>query len=257
MVSKLDTPRDDLRNLVLTYSDRVSPTKTKVKRRGSSGLKLSACAEIVLTGEEKSVDTTQCPLKRVCGSCICTWKTSNEWHLIFMLNVINIIILLYKVLSLTWSASHNQRASLPSGEKNERKRKTASLKVAYWNTRTMQDPEDRPQRHLVLLARELARLDIDIAALSEVRFAEQGSLTVSSGLLVREERGRALPLWCRLHDQNFHCQMTAELAGWALWPPRVPKTPNPGQQVCHCPQCVCTNSAAWNWNKRGLLPRTA
>ena len=71
MVSKLDTPRDDLRNLVLTYSDRVSPTKTKVKRRGSSGLKLSACAEIVLTGEEKSVDTTQCPLKRVCGSCIC------------------------------------------------------------------------------------------------------------------------------------------------------------------------------------------
>ena len=91
-----------------------------------------------------------------------------------MLNVINIIILLYKVLSLTWSASHNQRASLPSGEKNERKRKTASLKVAYWNTRTMQDPEDRPQRHLVLLARELARLDIDIAALSGARFAEQG-----------------------------------------------------------------------------------
>ena len=41
----------------------------------------------------------------------------------------------------------------------------------------MQDSEDRPQRHSALVARELARLDIDIAALSEVRFAEQGLLT--------------------------------------------------------------------------------
>ena len=41
----------------------------------------------------------------------------------------------------------------------------------------MQDSEDRPQRRSALVARELARLDIDIAALSEVRFAEQGSLS--------------------------------------------------------------------------------
>ena len=40
----------------------------------------------------------------------------------------------------------------------------------------MQDSEDRPQRLSALVARELARLDNDIAALSEVRFAEQGSL---------------------------------------------------------------------------------
>ena len=40
----------------------------------------------------------------------------------------------------------------------------------------MQDSEDRPQRRSALVARELARLDIDIAALSEVRFAKQGSL---------------------------------------------------------------------------------
>ena len=39
----------------------------------------------------------------------------------------------------------------------------------------MQDSEDRPQRRSALVAWELARLDIDIAALSEVRFAEQGS----------------------------------------------------------------------------------
>ena len=41
----------------------------------------------------------------------------------------------------------------------------------------MQDSEDRPQRRLALAARELDRLDIDIAALSEVCFAEQGFLT--------------------------------------------------------------------------------
>ena len=41
----------------------------------------------------------------------------------------------------------------------------------------MQDSEARSQRRSTLMARELARLDIDIAALSDVRFAEQGSLT--------------------------------------------------------------------------------
>ena len=40
----------------------------------------------------------------------------------------------------------------------------------------MQDSEDLPQRRSALVARELARLDIDVAALSEVRFAEQDSL---------------------------------------------------------------------------------
>ena len=40
----------------------------------------------------------------------------------------------------------------------------------------MQDSEDHPQRRSVLVARDLDRLDIDIAALSEVRFAERGSL---------------------------------------------------------------------------------
>ena len=63
-----------------------------------------------------------------------------------------------------------------SSKKNERKKKTANLKVACWNIRSMQDSEDRPQRRSALVARELARLDIDIAALSKVRFKEQGCL---------------------------------------------------------------------------------
>ena len=40
----------------------------------------------------------------------------------------------------------------------------------------MQDSEDRPQPHSALVARELARLDIDITVLSRVPFVEQGSL---------------------------------------------------------------------------------
>ena len=48
--------------------------------------------------------------------------------------------------TLTLLASHGQRASLPSGKKNERKKKTANLKVACWNVRTVEDSEDRPQR---------------------------------------------------------------------------------------------------------------
>ena len=62
--------------------------------------------------------------------------------------------------------------------KNERKKKTANPKVACWNFRTMKDSENRSQRLSTLVARELARLDIDIAALSEVRFTEHGSFTV-------------------------------------------------------------------------------
>ena len=52
-----------------------------------------------------------------------------------------------KQLSLgTALASRGQRASLPSGKKNGRKRKITSLKVACWNVRTMQDSEFRPKR---------------------------------------------------------------------------------------------------------------
>ena len=41
----------------------------------------------------------------------------------------------------------------------------------------MQDSWDRPHWRSALVSRELARPDIDIAALSEARFAEQDSLT--------------------------------------------------------------------------------
>ena len=44
-------------------------------------------------------------------------------------------------LTPTWLVSRGQRVSLPSGKKNESKKKTANLKVACWNVRTMQESE--------------------------------------------------------------------------------------------------------------------
>ena len=79
-------------------------------------------------------------------------------------------------LTPTRLACRGQRPSRPSGKKNERKKKTANLKLPCWNVRTMQDSEDCPQWRLALEARQLAQLDIDIAALSAVSFAVRGSL---------------------------------------------------------------------------------
>ena len=77
-------------------------------------------------------------------------------------------------LAIIWLADCVQLASLPSGKKNNRrKKKTASQKVACLNVRTTQDSEDRHQRRSAFVVRELSELDIDIAAVSEARFAEQ------------------------------------------------------------------------------------
>ena len=53
------------------------------------------------------------------------------------------------------------------------------LTVAAWNVRTLIDREkaNRPERRTALIAAELARYNIDIAALSETRFAGEGELT--------------------------------------------------------------------------------
>ena len=57
------------------------------------------------------------------------------------------------------------------------KRKNLTLTLACWNVRLLDSPRStRPERRSALVALELKRLDIDIAALSEVRFAGVGSL---------------------------------------------------------------------------------
>ena len=48
--------------------------------------------------------------------------------------------------------------------------------VASWNVRTLQDTGLGVRRRTALIAGELARYNIDIAALSETRLPDEGSL---------------------------------------------------------------------------------
>ncbi|KAI0210361.1 hypothetical protein LSAT2_004900, partial [Lamellibrachia satsuma] len=59
----------------------------------------------------------------------------------------------------------------------------AQLSIAQWNVRTLLDREaaDRPERRTALVAMELAKYNIDIAALCETRFSESGSLNEPKG----------------------------------------------------------------------------
>ena len=72
------------------------------------------------------------------------------------------------------------RPHLPSTVKNQlgRRAQRAQLSKAQWNVRTLLDREaaDRPERRTALVAMELAKYNIDIAALCETRFSEFGSL---------------------------------------------------------------------------------
>ncbi|KAI8740146.1 craniofacial development protein 2 [Biomphalaria glabrata] len=77
--------------------------------------------------------------------------------------------------------------------------KRIPLKVACWNIRTLQDSNKNecPQRNSALVALELARLDVDIAALSGIRLASQGLLT---------ERGAGYTLYWSGKGPEEHMQ---------------------------------------------------
>ena len=60
------------------------------------------------------------------------------------------------------------------------------LKFAAWNIRTMLDSEqcNRPERRSAIISRELRKYDIDVAALSEVRFPDSGSIREEGGYTI-------------------------------------------------------------------------
>ena len=96
----------------------------------------------------------------------------------------------------------------------------------------MQDSEDSPQQRSALVARELTRLDIDIAALSEMRFGEQGSLPDDGAGFTLcwseknkdEHRLSCVGLWSTLPFPE-NCW----ICHWSLRSHHDPKTPNPGK----------------------------
>ena len=98
----------------------------------------------------------------------------------------------------------------------------------------MQDSEDRPQRRSALVPRELVRLDIDITALREdssLRGDGAGYTLFWSGKNKKERR---------LCGVGFMIKTSIARKLQNSEPHHVPKTPNLGQQVCHCPQYVRT-----------------
>ena len=71
-----------------------------------------------------------------------------------------------------------------SSGRNNKNIKKVPLIVGAWNVRTLMDREeaDRPMRRTALVAKELERYRIDIAALSKTRFPGEGQLKeVGSG----------------------------------------------------------------------------
>ncbi len=81
------------------------------------------------------------------------------------------------LLPTLWTVSRNRRSIPPRGRKIKVKNK---LSIASWNVRTLLDlaeTPDRLHRRTALVALELARYNIDIAALSETRLHGEDSLT--------------------------------------------------------------------------------
>ena len=62
-------------------------------------------------------------------------------------------------------------------------KKCNNINLGSWNVRTLLDntKADRPERRTALVARELARYNVEIAALSETRLADKGQLTEQGG----------------------------------------------------------------------------
>ncbi|VDL90578.1 unnamed protein product [Schistocephalus solidus] len=77
----------------------------------------------------------------------------------------------YKQQLLSQSPNRTLRGTL-------RAARVSPLTLAAWNVRSLLDNprSNRPERRTALVARELARYKVDIAALSETRFSEQGQL---------------------------------------------------------------------------------
>lgn len=75
--------------------------------------------------------------------------------------------------------SQLQLSRYPTRSPNNRSNK--KFQFGSWNVRTLQDNHSQPERRTALVALELERLEIDIAALSETRLAGNSQLTEKKG----------------------------------------------------------------------------
>ena len=82
-------------------------------------------------------------------------------------------------LHLNLAGNRTRRVSHFSGRGNDINnsvRNTNKIKLANWNVRTLLDNDKRPERQTALVAKVLAKYDIDIATLTESRLSGEGSI---------------------------------------------------------------------------------
>ena len=91
------------------------------------------------------------------------------------------------VLKIACLLSPGQHAAaggiLTCGRNTKKTRfRVTPLTIGAWNVRTLQDRSsaNRPERRTALVAREIARYNLHIVALSETRFSDEGQLTEKS-----------------------------------------------------------------------------
>ncbi|BHF78799.1 hypothetical protein SprV_0602191400 [Sparganum proliferum] len=97
--------------------------------------------------------------------------------------------------------------------------RVSPLTLAAWNVRSLLDNprSNRPERRTALMARELARYKVDIAALTKTRFSEQGQLEeVGAGYTFWSGRPRAerRDAGGRLRNPERHRLMSLRLPLW-------------------------------------------
>ena len=85
-------------------------------------------------------------------------------------------------IAFSFSSAGQPRSARPlnCGRKTRKEKHLQCLSIAAWNVRTLLDRKTnntRPERRTAIVAMELQRYGIDIAALSETRYAGEGQLT--------------------------------------------------------------------------------
>ena len=109
---------------------------------------------------------------------------------------------------LTPTGNHARWTSLYCSQRSHTPT-SKTLWFATWNVRTLLDNEDsnRRARRYALVAAELGRYDIDIAALSESRLADEGSLTEGGGGYTFFQKGLPYDTSRILHcpQRSRHC----------------------------------------------------
>ena len=83
-------------------------------------------------------------------------------------------------------------------QKSSKKKKMKQIKfmVASWNVQTLMDGNNCPERRTTLIAKELTRYSVNIAALQETRLEGQGQLKESTHIFLDWKTSRVLRSQC-------------------------------------------------------------